>query len=102
MPWKTVTTAGTRVQLSTTRKHCARLTIQWRPDNVAGTSIYLGLPGADNTGDAVASNAYDCILTQNSPSVTIGDGSKGTTKIDISEVWLDSSANDEGVAYFIE
>ena len=100
MPWKTVTTAGTAVQLSTTRKIVNGLSIQWRPANTG--SIYLGFPGTDNTGSGVLSTAYDCILDSTTRAVTFGGANKGRLEIDLSEVWVNSSVNSEGVAYFVE
>ena len=100
MPWKSVTTAGTRVQLSTTRKIVSALTLQWRPANTG--SIYVGFPGTDNTGAAVASTAYDCILNTGNQSVTLGMTRGVVLMVDLSEVWLDSSVSGEGVAYFVE
>jgi len=102
MPWKTVATAGTQVQLTATRTYCCRITLQWRDDNTSTSKIYLGLPGTHNTGADVSSTDYDCILTASQPSVTLGLGNPPGTQIDISEIWIDSSANDEGVNYFIE
>jgi hypothetical protein len=102
MPLKTVTTAGTRVQLSTTSKRAARITLQRLAANTG--TIYVGLVNAmaGNTGASVASSAYDAYLDASNPSITFGMGETGGNPIDANMIYLDTSVNGEGVAYFLE
>lgn len=102
MPLKTVTTAGTRVQLTTTQTPAARITLQYL-GNTAGSTVYVGVgTNGVNTGAAVASNAYDAFLNAANPSLTLGMGETGGDTADANNVWLDASANGEGVAWFVE
>lgn len=102
MPVKNVTTAGTRVQLTTTRSLCARLTLQWKPANTSTTSIYVGFPGGQGVGNLVSSTVYDLVLNSGNTSVTIGMGQTYGNSIDPTGIWLDSSASGEGVTWFAE
>lgn len=102
MPLKTVTTAGTRVQLTTTATPASRITLQYL-GNTAGSTVYVGVGvNAVNTGSAVASTAYDLFLNAANPSATIGMGETNANSVDANNVWLDASANGEGVAWFVE
>lgn len=81
---RTVTTAGTRVQLSLTSVSCKKVTIQALASNTG--SIYIG-------GSTVAStNGYTIFATQ---SFTL-------TVSNLNLVYLDSSVNGEGVIYMYE
>ncbi len=80
---KTVTTAGTAVQLSTTSRPCKEVTLQ--------------APMA-NTG-AVAVGSSTVNATTGSGSLLYAGGSI-TLKIDnLNKLWLDSTVNGEGVGY---
>lgn len=78
---KTVTTAGTRVQLSTTSVPCIDLLIQ----GAAGITgrIYVGGPGVSSTAGVY---------------ITAG-GSIPISTDNLNKVWLDSTVNAEGVTF---
>ena len=80
---KTVTTAGTRVQLSTSSVNCIDLIVQAKRSNTG--RIYIG--GSDVAND----DAHGIYLTAGqSISLNITN---------LNQVYLDSSVSGEGVAY---
>lgn len=101
MPVTTITTAGTRVQVSTTVQFGARLTLQWV--GVTATSkVFVGVPGKLNSAALVSATVYDCFLNAANPSVTIGIGETLKSGLVIHAFWLDSDTNGEKVAWFVE
>lgn len=81
---KTVTTAGTRVQLSAISIPCKKITLQGGVNN--GGWVYIG----DST--VSSSNGYAVAASQ---SITV-------TPNNLNLVWLDSVNNGEGVTYIYE
>jgi len=81
---RTVTTAGTRVQLSPISVPCKKIIIQGGVNN--GGWIYVG----DST--VSASNGYAIAASQ---SVTV-------TPDNLNLVWIDSANNGEGITYIYE
>lgn len=105
MPVKNVTTSGTAERLTSTSalpsgSKCWRLTIQWKPANTSTTKIYIGYTKPHGVGSTVSSTVYDAVLTSSVVALTLesncGNG------IDISGIYLDSSASGEGVSYLAE
>ena len=90
---KAVTTAGTRVPLSATTQLCAWLSIQAAPGNVQDVFV----------GDVTVSSTRGYILKPVAPgqqpnSWTIAPGD-ALNLINLAEVYVDASADGEGVNY---
>ena len=103
MPITNVTTAGTRVQLTTSSAPAARITVQRKAANTQ--KIYIGIAGNSggiNTGASVSSSAYDAYLDASNPSLTVGLGETMGNVYDAQNIWIDSDVNGEGVAWFVE
>lgn len=108
MPIVNVTTSGTAVQLvsatnvkTPTARRCARLTLQWKPANTATTKIYIGIQKPHGVSSAVSSTNYDIVLTSAIVGYTLEDEC-GENSIDLGSIYIDSSANGEGVSYAAE
>lgn len=107
MPIKNVTTAGTAVALVVptgnklpTTHACHRLTLQWKPTNTSTTKIYVGYQLPHGVSSSVSSTVYDAVLTNAVIGLTLQ--SKCGNEIDLASIWIDSSANGEGVSYIAE
>lgn len=87
---QTVTTAGTAVQLSTSQIRAKRIIIQSESDNTGLIAV------GGSTVVAAAGSQQGIVLVNAGDSVTLINN-------DLSEVYIDSSVNGEGVtyAYFI-
>lgn len=82
---KTVTTAGTRVQLSSS---VSALVVAIQPLAANTGKIAVG----DNTVVAAAGSERGYLLAATSPGITLDVD-------DIGDVWIDSTVNGEGVSY---
>jgi len=89
---KVVATAGTRVQLSTTVKHVVKLSVKALSTNT--NLIYIG----DNT----VSNLVGYQLSAKEVMELSGVFAKDNFIFDLSEIYIDSAVNGEGVtvSYF--
>lgn len=89
---KNVTTAGTRVALSATTLTSKEVVVQAKPSNTG--TIYLG-------GSAVASTAGICLAPGESFNfanlMTPAHQAGGDVDFDMSQIYIDSSVNGEGV-----
>lgn len=86
---KTVTTAGTRVQLFTSSTPCHSCTIEANPGNTG--VIYVG----DST---VSSSVYGISVAKGASFSFAGDGNN--SKVDLTDIWLDCGTNGDGVSVF--
>jgi hypothetical protein len=90
---KVVTTAGTRVQLSTATTTCISLTIQVLSTN-AGT-IWIG--GNNVSASGTIGLALSPSVT---PPASAAFGPSSTTALySLSEIWLDATNSGDGVTY---
>lgn len=87
---KTVTTAGTRVQLSSTQILARSVEIRALKANTG--IIYVG--------DATVASTNGYALSLSDVYKFSDGGGNVTTVIDLSQIYLDSSANGEGVTVF--
>lgn len=89
---KTVTTAGTRVQLTTSNINVNSIIIQAKSGNTG--KIYVGTSAVSSTrcvAELSAGQSWNFDFT---------DVQKGILEtLNISQIWLDSSVNGEGVHY---
>ena len=88
---KTVTTAGAKVQLSTTSVLVKSIMIQANPGNSG--DIYVG-------DSSVSSSVYGAVVTANN-SLSLEPPSNGTAEtyeLDLQDFWIDSSVNGEGIS----
>lgn len=103
MPVKTITTAGTRVQLNTATspalKYGKTLTIERDPAN-SGAYVFVGFQLPNGVGNTVSSTVFDAKLSAAVPSVSFGVGNEGDY-VDSSLVWLDASTNGDKVSWFL-
>lgn len=86
---KTVTTAGTRIQLTTNEVNVVYLIIQALTGNTG--RIYIGNNQVASTSSFV-DLAPDSSISLDSAQLGLGDA-----KLDMSKIWLDSSVSGEGV-----
>lgn len=85
---KTVTTAGTREQLTTAERHMTSVVITAEIDNTG--YVYVG----DRT--VSSTNCFALLVAGASVSIDALSLGLGDAKIDLSEIWLDVSVSTDG------